>query len=140
MCEFSVNFSHCVACQSVRHSYVYHQIYLLGMILCIRDIQVGVPRSIFWTEIQVIYFWILTKKLVFTTKFLTFIVWIQWEFYVDIGGLAQRCYLWFVFVPVLFYQLFRRGLVKKKLMQIAHYRKPLRVTRCRNTDIYWGSP
>ena len=25
-------------------------------------------------------------------------------------------------------------------MQIAHYRNPHRVTRCRTTDIYWGSP
>ena len=32
---------------------------------------------------------------------------------VDIGGLAQRCYFWFVFASVLFYQLIAGRLVKK---------------------------
>ena len=64
----------------------------------------------------------------------------QWVSSVNVGGLAQRCSLWFVFASVLFYRFLRGRLVKKKLIQIAHHRNPHRVMHCPATDIYWGYP
>jgi hypothetical protein len=51
----------------------------------------------------------------------------QWVSLVDVGGLAPRCSLWFVFASV-FLPAPQRKASQKKLMQIAHYRDPNRVT------------